>query len=368
MSKVKLCVVLITILFNMIWHCQPLFAQNQDKIEPVSQIIFKRNSDSPFIAKTAGTFHSVLVANPAVTEFKKNLYFIFRGQDEGGHDQIGMWTTPQSKADGINWKNHYKEPIIAISKDTLAPDNNHILDPAALVKQDSLFVYYTAKSTHSKPEYSICLSVSVDGHKFNKSPANPIIKRVIAPEVISYNGLIYIFYQRLNPEGFWEVFVSTSKNGIDFDLANERRVFGPTRIDGTFDSFSIATIRIFKEDDYFYMTYAACTRYVDYPESIGLARSTNLLDWERYQGNPIFTRGKEGTWDEGALWFPTVRKIEGKYLMYYEGAGTGLGNRNEKAKKASKIAREQDYGGYLSTSYSQIGLSVFNGSFSELFK
>jgi predicted GH43/DUF377 family glycosyl hydrolase len=368
MFKTKLFVLLITYSQIAAWNNALLFAQNQGAINMKSKNIFVRILDSPLVSREAGTFHSVLVANPAVAEYNGILYFIFRGQDEGGHDQIGMWTTPLSVANGITWENIYSEPIVPISKDSLSPDNNHILDPAVLVKHDSLFVYYTGKCTHSKPDYSICLSVSANGTTFNKSTRNPILKGVIAPEVIQFNGLIYIFYQRLNPEGFWEVFVSTGTNGLDFDLVNEKKVFGPSGIKGSFDSFSIATIRIFKEGEYFYMTYAACTRYLDYPESIGLARSKNLLEWERYKGNPVFSRGQAGTWDEGALWFPTVRKIQGKYVMWYEGAGTGLGLNNEGAREASDLARKNDYGGYLSTSFSQIGVSIFDGTFSDLFK
>ncbi len=346
---------------------QLLIAQKINLLDLQEKIEFERIEERPFIPLTNGTFFSVLAANPAVTEFKGLLYFVFRGQDEKGHDQIGMWTTPAQGADGIKWEIHYPYPVIPVSIDSMAPDNNHILDPGLLVMRDSLFVYYTGKSTHSDPEYSICLSVMGENNTFEKSQYNPIIRGAIAPEVILFNGLIYIFYQRLNPGGFWEVFVSESTDGVNFNVENERKVFGPSGIDGTFDSYSIATVRIFREGDYFYMTYAACSKYIDYPESIGLARSPDLLEWERYQGNPIFTRGDAGSWDEGAVWFPTVRKFGDSYVMWYEGAGTGLGTGGRKARKASRLARAHNYGGYLSTSFSQIGIAIFEGNIIKMF-
>ena len=354
-------------LIFLVGACDPSMAQ--DGATDLSQRIrFRRLSDEPFVPRTGNTFHSVLVANPAVAAFKGKLYFIFRGQDEGGKDQIGMWTTPLRGADGIHWKTHHRNLIIPVSKEANAPDNNHVLDPAVVVRVDSLYVYYTGKAIHRDPDHSINLSVSGDGKTFHKSHVNPIISKAIAPEVVVHKGLTHMFYQRLHPDGYWEVYAATSSNGIDFDTAQERKVFEPSRKAGAFDAFSVATVRIFREGEHYYMTYAACRRYMDYPESIGLARSKDLIHWERYAHNPIFTRGEAGSWDEGALWFPTVRKFGDRYVMWYEGAGTGLGATDEFALKASAEAREKEYGGYLKTSFSQIGMAVFDGSFRALFK
>ena len=339
--------------------------KQQTATEETPTIQFERTSELPYIPRVPSTFFSVLVANPAVIEFEGDMFFFFRGQDESGKDQIGLWKTPASEADGIHWKEQLPEPVIPVSADPDAPDNAYILDPATVVKGDSLLVYYTGKSENASTFSTISLSITTDGQTFKKFEANPILEDAIAPEVVFHDGLFHLFYQRLHEDRFWEVYVATSRDGIDFDVANERKVFGPSRQAGAFDAHSVATVRIFKEDDYFYMTYAACARFLDYPESIGLARSRDLIDWERYPHNPIFERGDAGTWDEGALWFATVRKMGGKYLMWYEGAGTGLGLISEAARAASKVARDEDYGGYRTTSFSQMGLAVFEGSIGD---
>lgn len=368
MNKIKTVVLLIIHSFIALIVNQNMFAQSQISSDTTTSIIkFKRIFNSPYIPKTEGTFFSKLVANPAVTEYKGILYFFFRGQGDSGHDQIGMWTTPSDSADGQYWSNHQPLPILPISKDTNAYDNQHLLDPGVVVKGDSLFVYYSGISYQKNPNYSICLAISTDGITFKKYPS-PIIQGGIAPEVVYYNGLFYLFYQRQNKNGYWEVFVSTSENGIKYDISKERLVFGPSQIPGAFDSFSVATVRIFKEGDYFYMAYGGCTKYIDYPESIGLARSSDLLKWERYAHNPIFERGDAGSWDEGALWFPTIRNIQGKYIMWYEGGGSGKGIKTKYGRKVSKIAREQNYGGYSKTSFSQMGIAVFEGKMNDLFK
>jgi len=341
---------------------------NQSTQKSKTPIRFQRVSSSPFIPQETNTFYSKLVANPAVTEFKQTLFLFFRGQSESGHDQIGMWTTPTKNADGLHWLYHHPVPIIPVSPESSAPDDLHILDPAAIAKADSLFLYYTGKSSTSEPGHSVCLAISTDGINFKKYVKNPVIKGGIAPEVILHDNLYHLFYQKKESGERWGIYLATSSTGIEFDTAKNVRVFGPSGKPGTFDEHSVATGRIFREGEYYYMTYGGCAHYLDYPENIGLARSIDLIHWERYTDNPVFIRGEQGSWDEGALWFPTVRKFGGRYMMWYEGAGTGMGMETDSARKESNKARQEEYGGYLKTSFSQIGAAIYEGSFQEAWK
>lgn len=98
------------------------------------------------------------------------------------------------------------------------------------------------------------------------------------------------------------------------------------------------------------MMYCGSDRYDDYPWYAGLAISRDLVHWERYQHNPVFSRGEEGEWDEGAIWFTTVEKIKGIYYMWYEGYGGGT-------------ARTQPYGSYLKGGKSQIGMASLKAEY-----
>ena len=68
-----------------------------------------------------------------------------------------------------------------------------------------------------------------------------------------------------------------------------------------------------------------------------------------------------GEWDEGAMWFGTIYKHKGTYYMWYEGTGAGLGTKTKEAKDASKLCRNNDYGGYASINFSQTGLATYKG-------
>jgi len=94
--------------------------------------------------------------------------------------------------------------------------------------------------------------------------------------------------------------------------------------DQTWDSFEVTTPRIFHHGNYYYMVYAGSHSpdRKDLPTGFGLARSPDLLHWEKYPENPVFTIGKPGTWDDGAIWFGTVFEFDEHLYMIYE-AGRG---------------------------------------------
>jgi len=75
-----------------------------------------------------------------------------------------------------------------------------------------------------------------------------------------------------------------------------------------------------------------------------------LVHWTKYPGNPIFSRGEAGAWDEGAIWFTTVEKINGRYYMWYEGYGGGT-------------ARTKAYGSYLKGGKSQVGMATLDAPY-----
>ncbi len=336
---------------------------NQTAKKMAKQIRFYRFRNNPIIPRTPGTFFSIHSANPDFLKFENKYFLYFRGQDESGHDQIGAAFTTPDKFDGIHWEFYRENPVVKVSKNSKDFDSGYVLDPASIVIKGKVYLYYSGHRSDwndwNIPSY-IGLAFSEDGFHFEKFSRNPTIFGT-APEVICFNGLIYLFFQRKNSQGFFEIFCCPSEDGIHFVENDVKKIFGPSIKKENFDRYSISTVRIWREENWFFMFYGGCNHYFDYPISIGLARSQDLLHWERYPKNPILSRGYPGSWDEGALWFATVHKFGDKYYLWYEGAGTGFGLQTQKAMDASKICRENDYGGYKKIAFSQIGLATFEG-------
>jgi len=325
-------------------------------------IRFQPVTDEPQIGTSPGTFFSTLTANPDLLRWGDRYLLYFRGQGDGGHDEIGVLTAAVEGFDGLIWEGFDNPPVVTVGAEETAFDSQHVLDPATVAFSGCVYLYYTA---HSRAGIaSTGLAISEDGFVFHKAANNPVAGG-LAPEAVAVDGGVMLFYQKLNDAGAYELYACFSDDGMIFDESRERRVFGPSGIVGEFDSHSISTVRVFHEEDWYYLSYGGSDRHADYPSAFGLARSRNLIDWERYPANPVFTRGRPGTWDEGAVWFPLIHPVGEGYLLWYEGTGTGGGLATPAAREASRLSREENYGGYGVTSFSRIGLAQFQGSLND---
>lgn len=320
--------------------------------------MFKKYDGNPVIPRKDGTFGSIHMANPDLLEFQGKLYLYYRGQGNEKHDQIGVAFSDKDKFDGVNWEHYPNNPIIKVSENRSDFDSNHILDPGTAVIDGKVFLYYSGHS-FDRPA-CIGLTISNDGINFKKHGPGPVIESAIAPEVVIKDGLVYLFYQRKVKDHF-EFFLCTGSDGISFDKKDEKKIFGPSCVPDTFDHFSVSTCRIFQEENLYYMIYGGGDKFDDYPPAFGLARSRDLVNWERYPNNPVMERGLPGTWDEGGIWFGTTYKYKDSCYLWYEGCGAGLGVSDSAALEASDRCRNFDYGGYAKVSFSQIGLAVYKG-------
>jgi predicted GH43/DUF377 family glycosyl hydrolase len=321
------------------------FVMAQDHHPPdTSRFEWKRSSGNPVFPATPGTWREAQSANPDLLRKEGTYYMYFRGQ-RGGHDRIGVATIPVEKFDGVTWS-IVPDPIIDVG-DPGSWDERHALDPAAVLANGKVFLYYTGSSPRA--DRAVCLAVSEDGVHFKKYAQNPVIIGG-GPEVVVRDNVFFLYFWKEVPgkKGF-QIHYATSADGYHFVEPMESLAL-PVGSAGSWDSFTVETPRIFVESGLAYMVYCGSDRNKDYPFHAGLATSRDLVHWTKYARNPIFSRGNEGAWDEGAIWFTTVEKIKGRYYMWYEGYGGGT-------------SRTQPYGSYLQGGKSQVGMATLDAPY-----
>ncbi|WP_219834111.1 hypothetical protein [Paenibacillus sp. R14(2021)] len=275
------------------------------------------SAHNPVIPASGETWRSVWVANPDILTFNGRKLLYYRGNgiqpntDGQRHDRLAVAEIMSVTRDTIELRDlHGGEPIVDVG----GPDEfdgKDVLDPAAALFNGQVFLYYSAIG--AGPD-CVGLAVSKDGEAFTKV-GNIMEGR--APAVVVKDDHIYMIYQLVENNGY-RLYLSRSKDGIHFERVSEGAIFAGDP--GSWDALSVVTARLLKDGDYYYMIYGGSSYLEDEPDFFGLARSTDLLNWERHPGNPIFGCGAKGEEDGGAIWFPALLETEDAFVILYEGS------------------------------------------------
>lgn len=275
-------------------------------------LLWRRVSPHPFICPQPGTLAPESTTTPDILIEKGRLFLIIGAVSEGCERLIGLSISPDNLKLG---KATIESASIVLEAGTFDYDAKHVFDPALLFWKNQYFLYFSAIGLGDD---TIGLATSKDGRTYIKSPTPILTGR--SPEIVVHENQVYIFFVLpTDPHGY-SIYGARSADGINFIPLSSSPILTEGEL-GEWDSIEVTTPRIFKLGDTFYMIYAGTSHpeRKDLPDHFGLARSTNLLKWEKYLHNPVFSCGKTGTWDDGAIWFGTVFELNGILYMLYEG-------------------------------------------------
>jgi hypothetical protein len=276
--------------------------------------LWKRGTTSPFLKPIPDSLAEEAVTTPDVLNWRGCLV-LYVGAISGRHERLLVTDLQPPWLNEGSTHSWTDKATVAVDTGPSCFDRLHVFDPASVVVDGKISLYYSAVGPDGDV---IGKAMSHDGRTFTKG-RKPVIEGR-APEIVYFNRQYYLFFVKETPSGGYAIFSSVSADGEDFSQESVRLVFDIGRSEA-WDCFEVTTPRIFERKDVFYMVYAGQSdpALKDIPHAFGLARSSDLITWERYPGNPVFRKGQDGSWDDGAIWFGTVFAWDDRLYLIYEG-------------------------------------------------
>ncbi len=289
--------------------------------DPVAnQALWRRDERNPIIA--TAPWCAEFVAPCSVLENERGLtVFVEGGVSE--RESIGSYTCGDPCVAGAAW--------VADDNPILTPaasgfDRGSVFDPAVIAFGGELRLYYsaTAGGAHEFAELSTGASaapaeseyIGVAHHTGSgfRQAATPVLEGR-CPAVIEWDGILHLFYVKV-ARGGYRIHLATSADGASFADVQPQPVVdvGPA---GRWDSYTVTTPKVFRDDDHFTMLYAGDASSIDDPTGVGIAVSEDLVHWEKHAGNPVFCPGKPGEFDSVSVASTVpVRCAAGWQILY----------------------------------------------------
>jgi len=219
------------------------------------------------------------------------------------------------------------EPVISHD------DSSDVLNPSVVQFQGAYWNFYSEfdGQTHT---WHTAAATSSDGIAWMK------LGRVLSPQAaegsyIAANGSALVVGDEIL---YWyeagyplHISLARSRDGKNWTRQAELVVaLGPR---GSFDEKAVADPYVIQTRNGFYMFYLGQDRARR--QSLGIARSTDGVTWEKLRTNPILEPGAPGTFDENGLGEPAVWTSGGQWWMLYTG-------RDKREQRRLGMARSAD--------------------------
>jgi len=224
--------------------------------------------------------------------------------------QLAPWLGPQ------DWQRDCDGPIVSLGEPG-AFDDTHIFAPCVAFEQGRYCMWYCgSRSSVAERVFRLGLATSCDGIRFRKSGASPVYAfgdgkhSVLTPTllrradgaVLREAGKLRMWFASTHFAGNSSrhtLHETTSADGVHWAPPSEAQlenVYAPT---------------IIKENDTYRVWYSDVSAE---PWTVGYAESRDGRQWTRHPEPVVVV---DQPWEEKRLFYPTVVKCDGVYLMWY---------------------------------------------------
>ena len=259
--------------------------------------------------------------DPSVIRFKDQylMYYSVPGPVGAG---MGGWSVGIARStDLLNWK-----PIARV-KPAQECDAKGLAAPAAWVRHGKVHLFY--QTYGNGPKDAICHAWSEDGINFTRNPGNPIfaptgdwtVGRAIDAEVFPIGDRLFLYFATRDPKMEIQM-LGVAAAPLDSDYGPDKwkqLKDGPIlKPELAWETKCIEAASVMEREGKLWMFYAG--GYNNNPQQVGVATSTDGIEWNRLSDQPLLPNGPPGSWNSSESGHPGVfNDRDGTTWLFFQG-------------------------------------------------
>lgn len=196
--------------------------------------------------------------------------------------------------------------------------------PCVIKKNGKYYMFYTGKKIDRGIAHYACLAISdnLESWKKKKPPIDPSKNKnewdngFIAHTFVFKDDSKFLMLYDGSKKGNWleEIGLAESEDLLNWRKYERNPIFKVGK--NWWDVRHVSRCCVFKEKGIYYLYYAG---HDGQRERIGLAKGNSITNLRRFLKEPVLDVGKKGEWDEKSISDPKIIKYKDKYLMLYSG-------------------------------------------------
>ncbi len=199
--------------------------------------------------------------------------------------------------------------------------------PCALVVDKKVHLFYQTYGNGRND--AICHAVSKNGISFLRNPTNPIFKptgswncgRAIDAEVVQFDNQFLLYFATRDPDykiqiqGVAAAPITTNFNREDWEQLTDLPIMVP---EYDWEGKCVEGASVIQRGDELFMFYAGS--YNNAPQQVGVAKSSDGIEWKKLSIQPFLANGKPGEWNSSESGHPHIfNDSNGKTHLFYQG-------------------------------------------------
>jgi len=271
--------------------------------------------NNPLIEPLGNSYDNLGVAQPVVI-YDSGLYKMWYhglGRVEG--DPWKTYILYKESIDGINWTS-FPNPVIFPGVNSW---DSKSVSPGAVIKENGIYRMYYNGYSDEYANWHIGLATSVDGINWTKR-SQPILHGTYGWEyqigptaIVKINSTYFLYYTGRNLPGY-KIGVAVSTDGINFTKYSGNPILTN---DKPWELNGTLDGSVVMDNGTLKMVYMNSNA-----SGFGFATSTDGLNWIKDNNNPFFTiNNTANNWADDDIAYPSFVKTNNDYRIYYCGIG-----------------------------------------------